>query len=157
MKKRKLLLVVPITIISLFILLFFSSEWLFPNWWGSYSLGNNLYIMDWDGGEKIIVYSTNIRGRTCYSGSNVLPANNNIGRLHVKKAISNENWVIVKAELTDTNKDCFYIISKDFKIDKLTYKNINNDSIIQSHIFGPFDYISFLSELKLRKINLKIN
>lgn len=150
---------IPITIILLSLLLFFTSEWLFPSWWGSHSLGHNLYMLDWDGdgGNKIIVYCSNLRGRTCYSGLSVIPSNSNSGQLWVITAKSNERWVIVKAKQTQDNKNCYYLISKDFDIDNLNCQKVNCDSMIQSHIVGPLDSIAFMRELSLKNVSLKLS
>ena len=153
----KFLIMTPITIILLSLLLFFTSEWLFPSWWGSHSLGHNLYMLDWDGGNKIIVYCSNPRGRTCYGGLSVIPSNSNSSQLCVITAKSNERWVIVRAKQTQDNKNCYYLINKDFNIDNLNCQNVNCDSMLQSYVVGPLDSIAFIKELMLKNVSLKLS
>ena len=71
---RKILKFTLIFILSffLFVAVFdYSSKWLFPQWNGSYDLGNNLYMMDWERGNKIILFKENRKnmfwGITCYT------------------------------------------------------------------------------------------
>lgn len=136
------------------IILFFSSEWLFPSWWGSYSLGGNLYMLDWDGGEKVIVYCNNPRGRTCYSGISVIPSNTDTNQIRVIAAKSSDEWVIVKAKSSNEDKKRYYLISKDINIDNLNCDKVDCDSIIQSHIIGPLDSLTFIKEVKQKSVNL---
>ena len=141
------------TIIFLLAALFFSSEWLFPEWNGSYYLGNNLYMMDWEGGNKIIVHCSNKSGRTCYGGSPVIP-HNNPREVYVKTAKANEKWIIVRAITVDNNQLCYYLIDKSFKIDGLDWDIVNCDSIIQTQITGPLDLQEF--ENKTSKLGIDI-
>ena len=122
--------------------LFFSSEWLFPEWNGSYYLGNNLYMMDWERGNKIIVHCSNKSGRTCYGGSPVIP-HNYPREVYVQSAKADDKWIIVKAITTEDNNVCYYLIDKSFNIKGLDWDVVNCDSIIQSQITGPLDSLNF--------------
>lgn len=74
--KYLMFVVTIIASIIAFFLMFYCylgvSEWTDSESWGSHALGNNLYVMDFDGG-KIVVIGTNIRGNTCYGGIQVKP------------------------------------------------------------------------------------
>jgi hypothetical protein len=130
------------TILFLTVTLFFSSDWLFPEWNGSYYLGNNLYLIDWEKDNKIIVYCSNKRGRTCYGGAPVIP-HNYPREVYVQSAKADDKWIIVKAITTENNHYCYYMIDKSFSIDGLNWEVTNCDSIIQSQITGPLDSLNF--------------
>ena len=158
-KMRKILRFTLIFILSffLFVAVFdYSSKWLFPQWNGSYDLGNNLYMMDWERGNKIIVYCSRKTGRTCSGGSPVIP-HEHPREVYVKSAKANDRWVIVKALTTESDKLCYYLIDKSFNIKNLDWEIVNCDSIIQSHIISTFDSISFEKILKDKNIELKFD
>lgn len=144
------------SIFTLVIALFFSSEWLFPEWNGSYDLGNNLYVMDWEKGTKIIVHCSNKRGKTCYGGSPVIP-HNYPREAYVKSAKANDKWIIVKAIKTENNSTCYYLVDKSFDIEGLDWQKNNCDSIIQSHIKEYFDLKIFYEDLKNKKIDFSFD
>ena len=143
---RKILKFTLIFILSLFLFVAvfdYSSKWLFPQWNGSYDLGNNLYMMDWERGNKIIVYCSRKTGRTCSGGSPVIP-HEHPREVYVKSAKANDRWVIVKALTTESDKN-------------LDWEIVNCDSIIQSHIISTFDSISFEKILRDKNIGLKFD
>ncbi|MEA4937929.1 MAG: hypothetical protein VB102_15020 [Paludibacter sp.] len=141
-KKIKNITIIISTILFLTVTLFFSSDWFFPEWNGSYYLGNNLYLMDWEKGNKIIVHCKNKRGRTCYGGSPVIP-HNYPREVYVLSAKADDKWIIVKAITTEDNNVCYYLIDKSFNINGLDWEIVNCDSIIQSQITGPLDSLNF--------------
>ena len=98
--------------------------------------------MDWERGNKIIVYCSRKTGRTCSGGSPVIP-HEHPREVYVKSAKANDRWVIVKALTTESDKLCYYLIDKSFNIKNLDWEIVNCDSIIQSHIISTFDSISF--------------
>jgi hypothetical protein len=154
MKKVIKITAITISIIfALLFILFFSSEWLFPEWNGSYDLGNGLYMMDWERGNRIIVHCSNKEGRTCYGGSPVIP-HNYPREVYVKDAKANQEWIIVKAVMTENNQPCYYLIDKSFNIEGLNWGIDNCDSIIQSHIISTIDSLDFEKKLRQRKIDL---
>lgn len=122
------------------------SEWIDPESWGSHALGNNLYVMDFDGG-KIVVIGTNIRGNTCYGGIQVIPFQIDSLRNDdydendfVVDSKHNEKWAIVKTYFKKTKKFRYYIIDKHFQED------INKEDFINNNIKVYEDSLSFLSE-----------
>ena len=129
--------------------------------WGSHNLGNGLYLLEGDKIEdQIIVYSTNaskIFGAS--SGRYVLPLYKNhydsSGRYkeYVEKAESNRHWIVAKSILVKSKKANYWIINKDFNVDKLNFENRNVDSAIQSKIAGPFT----LDEFKIETDELHVN
>lgn len=140
----------------LMIILFFSSKWLFPEWNGSYDLGNNLYMMDWERGNRIIVYCSNKHGKICYGGISIIPHSDS-SDVYVKDAKANDKWVIVKAATTEENRPRYYLIDKSFEVEMLNLNFNSFDSIIQSHIISTFDSLSFEKKLKEKNINLKFD
>lgn len=121
------------TIIALFIffmLFLYATEWIWPEYNGSYNLGKNIYMMEWDGGGKVIVIGNNIKGRTCYSGESLIPTYENqydsLGHLaeYVTDAKSDDNWIIVKTNNKKNNQRKFYIIDKRYKEDSISVGQI---------------------------------
>lgn len=135
--KRKLIIigVIAIVIVGLPIGLFIFSEWLFPSLWGSYNLGNGLYMMEWDNNSRLIVYNSHPRGKTCYSGIPIIPTSLS-ENIRVADAKSNNDWIIVEAyQNNDTLNRFYYLIDKSYRVIGLDWKKDNCDSIIQSYIF----------------------
>jgi len=158
-RTKKIILFVPIITISIIVILFLTSEWWCPSMWGSYSLGNNLYAMDWDGGVQIIVYNENPKGRTVYSGVYVIPnpnSNDSTFNVIIRDIKFNKEWVIVKAE-QQQNEYCYFLIHKNFNIKGLDWQKDNCDSIIQSNITQYYNLSTFYEVLKQKHINLKFS
>lgn len=44
-------------------LLFLSSEWWCPEFWGSHNVGKNLYLLHWERDTYLFVYSTDVHGK----------------------------------------------------------------------------------------------
>lgn len=137
-KKRKKLIIIGTIILVVVLLpisLFLLSEWLFPSFWGSYKLGNDLYMIEWDGNCRIIVYNNKIRSNTCYSGAYVIPNLEVDPTIRVINAKSNKHWVVVEAYKNyDKDDRCYYVIDKSFDLNGLDWQKDRCDSIIQSHI-----------------------
>ena len=118
-----------IIIVLLFIGFLFASEWIFPQMHGSYNLGHGIYMMEWDGGGRVIVYGTSISGNTCYGGTPLIPTYNNqydsLGRQmeYVVDAKSNKRWIIVKTNNKMTHQKKIYIIDKDCNTQEKTSDN----------------------------------
>lgn len=143
-------IVTLIALITAFFLVFFCylgiSELTDPESWGSYSLGNNLYVMDFDGG-KIVVIGTNIRGNTCYGGIQVIPFqidslrnDDKYENEFVVDTKHNEKWAIVKTYFKKTKKFRYYIVDKHF------HEDISKEDFIINNIKVYDDSLSFLSE-----------
>lgn len=121
-------------VIVLFLFLF-ASEWLWPEINGSYDLGNNIYMLECDGGGKVIVYGTNISGNTCYGGGYLIPTYDNqydsTGRFaeYVVDAKSDDNWVIARTANKIKNERKFYILNKGYDPDTITEEEIINKKI----------------------------
>lgn len=161
MKKiTKITAFVLLFVFSLIIGLLSYSNWLFPEWSGSYNLGNNLYMRDWDCG-KIIMYCTGKRGKVCFAGRYVVPTYerryDNSGNYSemVENAKFNEQWIIVKSKVIKESKYYYYLIDKNFNVDGLDWNK--SDSIIQNHITGPLDSLRFYNLLEERDIKLKLD
>ena len=126
-----------------FVVFVYAATWLWPAFYGSYSLGNNIYMLEGDGG-KMIVKGTTIEGNTCYSGEPLIPTYENqydsIGNFaeYVVDAKSDDNWVIAKTGNKKTNQKKYYILNKDFDFD---YTKV--DEIIKTKIEEFTDSIEF--------------
>lgn len=139
MKKHNRILIYCFLIIGALFGLFSISEWLWPELWGSHSLGNDLYLINWENDTKIVVFSKNLRGNTCYSGSFVIPSGPvSTTREYVVDAVSNDNYIIILSLLIDNNKNKYYVISKDFG-------DLNDPvlEITERHLHPFEDYTSF--------------
>ncbi|MBP9993413.1 MAG: hypothetical protein KBT67_00510 [bacterium] len=137
-KSRKRWITIGVIVFVILVLpvsLFLLSEWLFPSFWGSYNLGNDLYMMEWDGNCRIIVYNNHVKTRTCFSGAYVIPNLEVDPTIRVITAKSNKHWVIVEAYKNyDKDDRCYFVIDKSFDLNGLDWQKDRCDSIIQSHI-----------------------
>lgn len=80
--------------------LMYVSCWIFPQAWGSYNLGNNLYLIYWEKDYRYIVFSNDLDGRVCKGGWPVIPSSetmyDNDGNINesVISAKADSNWII---------------------------------------------------------------
>lgn len=128
-------------IISIFIIfiLFLSvlsvCEWFWPEWNGSYNLGNNIYMLEWDGGGRVIVNAWEIRGKTCFGGEQLIPTYENgydsLGRFaeYVVDAKADDNWVIVRTNNHVNSQRKYYIINKQYNPEEMTGAEIVDTKI----------------------------
>lgn len=157
-------------------LLIYASCWIFPEAWGSYNLGNNLYMIYGEKDSKYIVFSNELEGRVSHGGWNIIPSSGTMfdseGHFHewVTSAKSNSNWIIAKTCIAEKDKK-FYIISKDFNYKELKklYKEISKDSLKyikfeeaierlkKNYIFSYNDSNRFINECKNRDIPLRFD
>lgn len=151
------LFAIGIIIVFTCLLLFsYIATWWYPEFHGSHSLGNNIYMLDWDGGGKIIVRGTSLEGNTCYGGERLIPDYDNqydsTGNFaeYVVDAICNEHWVIAKTDNKNTAQRKYYIINK---------RNISDDmpteEIIKSRVECFSDSIKFVKRCTTYGINLE--
>ena len=156
-KPRKKLIIAGTFVFIVLLLpigLFLSSEWLFPSFWGSYSLGNGLYMIEWVNNSRLIVYCSNPKGNTCYGGIPVIP-NSLSDEIRVTNAKSNKDWIIVEASHNnDTLDKQYYLIDNTYDINGLDWEKDNCDSIIRSHITCFENKESF--ENKLYEYGIKL-
>lgn len=114
---------------------FTATEWFWPELNGSYSLGNGIYMLEWDGGGRIIVQGSNIHGNTCYGGSQLIPTYENqcdsIGNFveYVIDAKSNDSWIIAVTNNTISKQRKYYILDKRYDLEKMTAEDIINNRI----------------------------
>ncbi len=132
------------------VIFFFSSEWLWPESYGSHHLGNGVYLLEWDGGD-IIVQGSNIRGRTCYGGSYIIPnaENSNANRKeHVVKVKYDDSWILVKTVLCNPLEFKFYVIEKKFD------KKDNEEVILNKYTKSFNDSIEFHRYIQRNNISV---
>ena len=116
-------------------LFLFASEWLWPEFNGSYDLGNNIYMLEYDGGGKIIVNASTISGRTCYGGETLIPTYENqydsTGNFaeYVVEAKSDDKWIIVKTNNRRNDQRKYYILDKQYN-----YRIMSSSDIIGKKI-----------------------
>ncbi len=145
----------------------YALDWLYPEANGSHNLGNNIYRIEWDGGD-IIVYGTEIRGRTCYSGDGLIPTykecydefgnwkenfnqwtdSTGVFSEYVCETAHNNKWITVKTKNEKTGKKKFYIIDKGFNP-----KNTMADQIIKKYIYEFDDSIKFATTVLSKGID----
>ena len=167
---RRLLLIITGTLVCL-ILFFVSSEWTCPALWGSHSLGNNLYAIDWKNNVQEIVYDEDTHGRTCYSGLNIIPNDVNADGDWILLTRFDKKWIIAKTRDERNSMTKFYILDKSF-LEKGSigrdfihnYYNSIKDSVshkefyiyLEQNLFFSFtDSIAFANECEKRGIKLK--
>lgn len=151
---KKTLIVVVLGLVTIFVILYVT-EWLCPEFNGSCSLGNNIYMLDWDGGGRIIVRGTSIKGKTCYGGEYLVPRCENhydsIGNIaeYVIDARSDDNWVIAMTGIQNSLQRKYYIIDK---------RNISDtmpaEEIINTRIECFSDSINFSQKCIVNEIKL---
>lgn len=119
--------------IFVFLLVFYICP---PEWmWPEYNLGNNIYMMEWDGGGRIVVLCSHVEGKECYGGSQLIPTNENhcdsLGRYveYVVTAKSDERWVIVKTNNKQSRQSKYYVINKDYDPNEMTAQDIIDTKI----------------------------
>jgi len=134
--------------------------------WGTYYLGNHLYM--WDGDHKenriIVLNNDNCVSNILFGmvgGANIIPSyelyNNppsGYYREYVETVSSNKNWIIVKSHLISysekISKTNYWIINKNFEPDTITAQKI-----VEFHVIGPMDSLTFNQQLKNKNIKLK--
>ena len=51
-------------------------------------------MMEWDGGGRVIVKGTNIRGKTCYGGSYLIPTYEHMSQDMIAQVTSLNMWLM---------------------------------------------------------------
>ena len=134
----------------------YAATWLWPDFYGSYCLGNNIYMLEWDGGRKIIVNGTRIKGNTCYSGESLIPTYENqydsLGNFaeSVVDAKADNNWIIAKTDNKLNHRRRYYIINKQHDIETLDAKEI-----IEKYITSFTDSCEFANKCFSNGIRIK--
>lgn len=131
--------------------------------WGDHPLGNNLSLLEGDTKEdRIIVYCTRRSAGVCVSGIPIVPTYkrhyDSSGQKYaeyVEGATSNKKWVIAKTFQIKKKRENYWIISKDFNIEKLNCAKVNCDSILQSYVIGPLDSTEF--ENKREALDIEVD
>jgi len=102
------------------------SIWIWPEAWGSYSLGNDIYMVEWDEKGRYIVLSDDLEGNVCEGGWPLIPDEifDNEGNFKelVIDAKSDESWIIARTKIFGSNNRNFYIFSKKFNSSDLLEK-----------------------------------
>ena len=117
------------------IIFLFVTVWFWPESHGSYSLGKNIYMMEWDGGGRVIVQGSDIEGNTCYGGIQLIPTYesqyDSLGNIveYVVDAKADENWIIAETYNKISQQKKYYIIDKRANIEKYDVKKIMRTSV----------------------------
>ncbi|CAL2055087.1 hypothetical protein [Tenacibaculum sp. 190524A05c] len=124
---------------------------------GSYNLGSNVFLIEGDKSEdRIIVYCTK-KTKFCSSGNYIIPISydnqfhNGKYEEYVKRAISNNNWIIVETYKISTKQKRFWIID---------IRNLDKTSAydqIKSSVFGSYTYKEFMEEKLSRGVELNFD
>lgn len=144
-----------LTIVICFFLFLFATEWFWPEYNGSYSLGNNIYMIEWGGRGRVIVQGSNIRGNTCYGGSQLIPAYGNqydsVGNYaeYVVDAKANNNWIIARTNNHMNNQRKYYILNKRYN------PNQTIEDIIKTRIESFTDSSDFANKCHNYDIHIK--
>ena len=145
-----------LAIVICFFLFLFATEWVWPEFNGSYPLGGNIYMLERDGGGCVIVQGSNIRGNTCYGGSQLIPTYENqydsLGNFaeYVVDAKADDNWIIAKTDNKLNHRSRYYIINKQHDIETLDAKEI-----IEKYITSFTDSCEFANKCFSNGIRIK--
>lgn len=140
-----------------FTLFLFMSNWWYPEFNGSYNLGKNIYMLDWDSGGRIIVRGASFEGNTCYGGELLIPTYENqydsMGNEveYVTDAVSDEHWIIARTNNKITLQRKYYIIDKRNITDEMT-----TEEIIKNRIRSFVDSIEFAEKCSNYNINIQL-
>lgn len=157
MKFWKILISIIAFIAFAAIIMLFSSEWLFPEWNGSYSLGNGIYMMEWDGPGRIIVQGSNIHGRTCYGGSLIIPTNedecDSTGHFTewVVDATFDDKYIVAYSYNNILKGYKYYILNKSFALD------LPSERIVDEYREVFLSEDSFMQACDLKGIEINLN
>ena len=140
-------------IVLVFLLLF--SDWLSPSLFGSYSLGNNIYLSGQASMSVVYPSTYDMHGRTAKGGMLLIPdirlyADSVFSSEHVRDANFDDNWIIVKTTGNTITHKRYYIIDKNFDPETLEF-----DEVIDNHIVGYSDSLEFASACRSKGITLK--
>ena len=141
------------SVFVIILLLIYASDWIWPEHNGSYDLGNNIYMLEWDGGGKIIVNGTRIKGNTCYSGESLIPTYENqydsLGHFaeYVVDAKADDSWIIVKTNNHINNQRNYYILDKRHNTNKISAQDIIN--LKSADDLSRFKFCRYLSHVCL--------
>ena len=132
------LVVVVLLLLVLFFVLWWISDWVCPQMNGSQPLGKNIHLVDWDGGEQIIVVGTDMRGRACYGGIYLIPTRNDepkdgedsLIREKIINVTPTNDWIEVTTFRAEENKNYYYLIDK-----RSIPKNNTNIDIVKEHFY----------------------
>ena len=104
-------------------------------------LGNNLILWEREGGQGYdIIYCGSYSFGSCIGGIYVLPTSENQYSMQVIDVKFDKRRIIAITKNTENNKLSYWIIDKKFNLMNVNCWKVNCDSIIKSHVFGPFNY-----------------
>lgn len=152
-----------IDILMILILIFASSEWTMPGFWGTANiLGHNLYLLDWEQGKQIIVWcpSDAIKGRVCYGGNFLIPRyeesymtfdkTSKRKRQYVEDIRYDKRHIIVKTRDMGSDEKTFFIVYKSFDIQEA----ISEEEIRDRYMYETTDSMLFVRECETTGVNL---
>lgn len=142
------------SIVGIFFLLFLSSEWWCPEFWGSQNVGKNLYLLHWERDTYQFVYSTDVHGRTCYHGAPIIPSykNDEYANTFVKKWGYTDKWIALIAYNFTSSRNKYFIVEKNYDTD--AKDTLAANKIRDEHITQITDSAQFIKECKLHGINI---
>lgn len=122
-----------------FLFLFLLLHYCWPYLWGSHSLGNNLYLLDWESNTKIVVFGKPQNARICNSGSYIIPSGPvSETREYVLDAVSTEKIILVLSYLVVEDRYNYYVISKDFNPINYTSSEIRANNMVTYSDYSSF-------------------
>ena len=128
------------------------------SFFGSYDLGNGFVLLDGDRIEdRIVVFCTPKENKCCNSGSYVIPKSyaehmlNGKYEEYVKRALSNDYWIIAETYKISTKENRFWIIRARNLNDKSSYEKV------KPKVYGPYNYDKFLEKKLSLGIDLKFD
>ena len=154
--KKVLFILLSCLLVVFGILFMYSCEWVWQEAWGSYDLGNGIYMMEWEGGGRVIVKGTNVEGRSCFGGSYLIPtyesrydSTGNFAEYVIDAKFDN-NWIIAKTGNYINGENKYYIVDKSFDLEKTS-----EEDIVKNFIFDYSDSLTFAKACHVKGIKIK--
>lgn len=148
-KSENVIAIVAIICIISIVVLFQHCETWFPSLCGSYSLGNNFYALDWDGGVQLVVYHPNPHG-PAYGGIEFIRDASGWLNHGCVEIMHNETYIAMIVIDKDADK-LHYIL-----YDKRCIANIPKDSVCVSDLLkGLHELNESQYKEQCRMLNLK--
>ena len=111
-------------------------------------LGNNFRFIEEDMYRSVIVHCN--PKNNCRTSFPVIPSK-------VEKFKFDEDQIISNSVQHFENTSSYWVINKNFNMDKSNCDNVSCDSILRAHTFGPFDQAEFSEFLAKNSIDLKLD
>lgn len=104
--------------------------------------------------DRVIVYCSSIHIEGCRGGVPVIPPHGpDVEHEYVNKTLTTQGSILVKTRIVSSQKYRYWLMinADDIAIDNCNWENTNCDSIISSHIIGPYSSLSEFNEVLVKQ------